>query len=377
MAQRDFYEVLGVSRTATLAEIKAAYRKLALQYHPDRNPDNKEAEEKFKEAAAAYEVLSDEEKRRSYDQFGHATSGMGGGQGPNMNMDDIFDIFNQMFGEGGGGAGTTKRRKKATGPAPRRGSDLQQDLAITLKESYTGATKQIKIYHYISCATCEGKGAQKGTSYTMCTKCKGSGQLAYSQGFFTFAQPCNTCEGEGFIIQSPCSTCKGRSRVQTYEVITFTLPAGVYDGSELRLAHKGDAGVYGGETGDLILRVSVTNDKRFQRVGDDLVAQLVLSYPQLVFGCHIEVTLIDDTKETIKVPKGCQVGERIRISGKGFPKLKTSARGDFVIVTQCSIPKQLSAESKEHLKSYAASIGEETPPQDQGIVGFFKKFLGS
>jgi molecular chaperone DnaJ len=280
-----------------------------------------------------------------------------------------------MFGESD--SGTSKRRKKAAGPTPRRGSDLQQDLALTLKEAYTGATKQIKIYRYVTCATCEGKGAQKGTSYTTCSKCKGSGQVAYSQGFFTFAQPCKSCEGEGFIVQSPCAACKGRSRVQTYDTITFTLPAGVYEGSELRLPHKGDAGVYGGETGDLILRVAVMPDKRFQRVGDDLVAQLVLSYPQLVFGCHVEVTLIDDTKETIKVPKGCQVGERIRIAGKGFPKLKGSARGDFVAVTQCSIPKQLSAESKEQLKVYAESMGEEAPSQDHGIVGFFKKFIGS
>jgi len=373
MAQRDFYEILGVPRTATVAEIKAAYRKLALQYHPDRNPGNKEAEEKFKEAAGAYEVLSDTEKRRAYDQYGHAATGMGGDHHTNMNMDDIFDIFSQMFGEGSSG---TKRRKKATGPVPRRGSDLQQQLTITLKESYTGATKQIQIYRYVSCATCEGKGTQKGTSYTTCTKCKGSGQIAYNQGFFTFAQQCDACDGEGFMVKSPCPTCKGRSRVQTYDTTTFTLPPGVYEGSELRLAQKGDAGTFGGETGDLILRISIAPDKRFQRVGDDLVAQLVLSYPQLVFGCHVEVTLIDDSRETIKVPKGCPVGERIRVSGKGFPKLRSSSRGDFVVVTQCSVPKQLSAESKEHLKAYATSLGEETPEQDHGIVGFFKKFLG-
>lgn len=374
MSKRDFYDVLGVARTASADEIKAAYRKLALKYHPDRNPGNKEAEEKFKEAAEAYEVLSDEKKRKSYDQFGHAgmgNQGFGGQHG--MNMDDIFehfgDIFGDMFGD------QRRGRKKATGPEPRRGHDLHKDISISLKDSYTGTKQEIAYYHFEQCDTCKGKGTKAGTKPATCATCKGSGQIHFSQGFFMYAQACSTCNGQGFTIPSPCPSCNGQTRKQVYDKFNVTIPAGIFDGAELRIAGKGDAGIFGGQSGDLFLRVSVMPDKNFKRVEDDLICTVILTYPQLVLGSQIEIENIDATKETIKISKGCPVGERIIVPGKGFPKLRGSGRGSLVVVTNCDIPKKLSEKAKEHLTEYSHEIGTTTQG-NSGIAGFFKKFLG-
>lgn len=376
MAKRDFYEVLGVPRSASLEEIKAAYRKLALKYHPDRNPGNKEAEEKFKEAAEAYEVLSEAQKRKAYDQFGHAgmAGAAGGPHGPGgMNMDDIFanfgDIFGDIFGE------QRRTRKKATGPEPRRGHDLHKDISITLKESYTGTKQEVSYYHFEICDTCKGKGTKPGTKPQACAACKGTGQMHYSQGFFMYSQPCPTCGGQGFTIPSPCPACNGQSRKQVYDKFNVTIPAGIFDGAELRIAGKGDAGVFGGSSGDLFLKVTVTPDAHFKRVGDDLTCTVILTYPQLVFGSQVEIQNIDGTKETIKVSKGCPVGERIIIAGKGFPKLRGSGRGNLVMITNCDVPKKLSEKAKELLAEYSKEIGTSTQG-NSGIAGFFKKFLG-
>lgn len=384
MAKRDYYEVLGVAKSADLKDIKAAYRKLALQYHPDRNPNNKQAEEKFKEASEAYEVLSDETKRRQYDQFGHAgaESGFGGfggfGQGQDVNMENIFDIFGDIFGGGaqtGGGGG--RKRTKRTEPTPRRGHDLTKDLAITLKEAFTGTSKEITYYHFVSCTDCNGKGAKKGTSYTECAQCKGAGQVSYRQGFFSFNQACPECHGEGVIISQPCPGCKGQSRVQKYETFTLNIPQGIYDEAELRVAGKGDAGVYGGPAGDLFIKIKVMPDKAFKRVQDDLEVTLLLTYPQLVFGSQVEISSIDGSKETIKVPKGCPVGERIVMKDKGFAKIKGKGRGNLVIITQCDIPKTLSSDAQKKLTEYSELIGSSVGDNKDGwIAGFFKKFLG-
>lgn len=377
MAQRDYYDILGVSKGASADEIKAAYRKLALKYHPDRNPDNKDAEEKFKEAAGAYEVLSDSEKRKAYDQFGHTGPQMGGAGGPHgmhMNMEDIFDIFGDMFG---GGGGTSGRRKKASGPTKHRGHHLAKDVTISLKESFTGTSQQISVYRYVPCETCSGKGTLKEGGFTACSHCDGAGQMTYQHGIFTYAQPCSYCHGEGFTLTEPCKTCKGQSRVQTYDSFSFNIPAGIYDGAELRIAKKGDAGTYGGAPGDLIIRIVVTPDKQFKRVDDDLVTTLILTYPQLVFGCQVEITSLNDSKETIKIPRGCRVGEKIIVPGKGFPHIKSRGAGNLVIITQCSVPKQLSGEAHDLLKKYAEVTGNTSESdRNGGIVGFFKKFLG-
>lgn len=267
MNRKDYYEILGVAKSATTDEIKAAYRKLALKYHPDRNPGNKEAEDKFKEAAQAYEVLSDVEKRKRYDQFGpEGVSGMGAGPG-GMSMDDIFESFGDIFGAMFGGGGKRKARK--TGPEPVRGHDLHKELDITLKEAFLGTKKDVSYYHFFTCDVCKGKGTKAGTKAQTCPTCQGMGQVHYQQGFFMYAQTCSACQGQGYIIPSPCPGCNGLSRVQKYDKFSINIPAGVFDQAELRIAEKGDAGVYGGPSGDLFIKIRVLPDQRFKRVEDD------------------------------------------------------------------------------------------------------------
>lgn len=379
---KDYYQTLGVDRSATKEEIKAAYRKLAMKYHPDRNPDNKQAEEKFKEAAAAYEVLSDDTKRQQYDQYGHAQyeqmGSHGGGHHGDMNMDDIFgnfgDIFENIFG---GQAGGGKRKKsRATGPQPGRGHDLYKEVDLSLKDAFTGTKETVSFYHFLPCESCNHKGMAAGTSATVCTTCRGSGQVEFRQGFFAYAQPCTKCSGQGYIIPSPCTICRGQSRVQKYEKFSVTIPTGIHDGAELRLSGKGDAGVYGGPSGDLFLKIKIMPDKKFSRQENDLVCSLMLSYPQLVLGAQMEIESIDGTKELVKIPKGCQVGERIVIPGKGFTNIRNKIRGNLVIVTQCYVPKKISTAAKDALSTYAQEVGNEVGDGNGSILGFFKKFLG-
>jgi molecular chaperone DnaJ len=376
--KKDYYDILGVSKTASLDEIKKAYKKLALKYHPDRNPGNKEAEEKFKEAAEAYSVVSDTEKRARYDQFGHAgTNGSGGFNANNVNMDDIFEGFGDIFGSiFGGAAGGGRRRKGPAQPSAKQGHDLQQQITITLKESYEGTKKDINYYHFVNCTVCDGKGAAAGTSYTTCPTCKGAGQQEYRQGFFAFSQTCNSCGGEGFKIQSPCTTCKGQTRIQKYETISVTIPKGIFQGADLRLAGKGDAGIFGGPAGDLFLRVGITADKTFRRTEDNLECTVILSYPELVFGAQIEVEHIDGTKHLIKVPKGSAVGSTIVVSGKGFTPVRGRGNGDWIITTQCHIPKKLSTQAHDALKKYAEVQTNDIRNSDGFLTGLFKKFLG-
>lgn len=380
MSKKDYYEVLGISKTASQEEIKAAYRKLALKYHPDRNPDNKEAEENFKEAAQAYEVLSDANKRSQYDQFGHAGGDYfgGGGHAGGPSMDDIFtnfsDIFETMFGGAGPRGGG--RRRTAAEPQPQQGHDRHQVLEITLRESFEGCKKDVGYYRLFACEECEGKGMKKGTSYSTCEICKGHGQVQFRQGFFVYAQACEKCSGNGYIITDPCGVCHGTSRKQKYDQFTVTIPKGIADGMELRIAGKGDAGIFGGRAGDLFIKIKVREDKQFKRVGNDLECTVRLTYPQLVFGSQLEIENIDGTKETIKIPKGCPVGERIIIAGKGFTNLRGKGFGNLVVTTQCVIPKRLSQEAKDALNDYSQKVGHETGDEPGAIRSFFKKFLG-
>jgi molecular chaperone DnaJ len=379
MENKDYYGILGVTKTASQDEIKAAYRKLALKYHPDRNPDNKEAENKFKEAAQAYEVLSDEQKRKRYDQFGAAgvegMGGMGGGQyGPHdMNMDDIFSAFGDIFGDMFGGQRQQGRKK--SGPTPQRGHDLAKEVHITLKDSFIGSKQEVGYQRFVPCATCKGAGAKPGTKIETCKACNGQGQLHFTKGFFMYTQACDSCKGLGYKIASPCTTCSGASRVREYEKFSVTIPAGIYDGAELRIKDKGDAGVYGGSMGDLFIKVHVMSDKKFKRVGDDLECSIMLTYPQLVLGGQVEIESIDGSKVTIKIPKGCPVNEHIIVPGKGFPQIRGNTKGNLVVITQCIVPKKLSTEAKKALNEYAQATGSETTEHENSITGFFKRFV--
>ena len=377
MSKKDYYEILSIPKTASQDEIKSAYRKMALKYHPDRNPDNKEAEEKFKEAAQAYEVLSDAQKRKKYDQFGHSgVEGMGAGPGSpgGMDMDDIFSAFGDIFGDIFGGG--FKQSKAKSGPVPKRGHDLHKSITITLKEAFTGIKQEVKYYRFFKCETCKGKGTQKGTSAKRCKECQGSGQITTRQGFFMYSRTCSSCGGEGYIIPSPCPTCSGQSRTQKYDKFTVNIPKGIFDGAELRITEKGDAGIYGGSAGDLFLQINIIPDKKFKRVEDDIQVSVMLTYPQLTFGSQLEIENIDGSKVSIKIPKGCPVGKEIIIAGKGFQRLRGKGRGNLVVVTQCHIPKKLSPEAKVKLEEYAKIIGDKPEDSSSTIAAFFKKFLG-
>lgn len=379
-SKKNFYDILGVAKTASQDEIKSAYRKLAMKYHPDRNAGNKEAEEKFKEISEAYQVLSDDQKRKQYDTYGSTDfGGFGAGQGGQggAGFEDIFgsdinDIFESMFG---GGAARGRKKRKPAGPQPQRGHDRHVGVKITLKEAFEGTKTEVSYYRLFECEGCHGKGIKEGTSFETCKTCHGAGQVQFTQGFFSFSQACPTCGGEGYTIPSPCSVCGGQSRKQKLEKLTVTIPKGIFNEAELRIAAKGDAGVYGGPTGDLFVRVEVMPDKNFKRVSDDLECVVMVTYPQLVFGCQLEINSIDGSKHTIKVPKACPVGQRIVVADKGFVNVRTKKIGNLVVITQCDIPSKLSNESKELLKQYSESIGTTTSSEG-GITGFFKKFLG-
>ncbi len=370
MSKKDYYDILGVSRSASQDEIKKNYRKLAMKYHPDKNPDNAEAEAKFKEAAEAYEVLSDPQKRQKYDQHGH--EGLHAGADYHTNMSDIFESFGDIFGNIFGQQG--RQRGQASIAQP--GHDLSQQITISLEESYLGVNKEIKLYHYQQCETCSGSGCKGNSKPSVCTDCRGQGSVHMQRGFFTYAQQCTPCQGRGFTITNPCSTCKGQSRVSVHTTFKPNIPAGIYHGAEIRYSNRGDAGTFGGPAGNLYLTILIAPDKNFSRRDNDLITTLNLTYPQLVLGCQIEITLIDGSKETLKIPRGCPVGKELKIIGKGFPSLKgTKTRGNCTVITQCEIPSKLSASAKESLLDYAQKLDDQQK-SSSGIYGFFKKFLG-
>jgi molecular chaperone DnaJ len=378
MNKTDYYKVLGVDKSASTDEIKTAYRKLAMKYHPDRNPDNKAAEDKFKEATEAYEVLGDTQKRSQYDQFGHIDmNGMGGGPSGagmgGMSMDDIFENFGDIFGSMFGGGASKSRRKK--GPQPQAGLSLTKEIEISLKDAFLGTKHEIAYHHFFVCDGCSGSGARAGTGSQMCSSCNGSGEVHYKQGFFMYAQQCGACGGHGFTIPQPCATCHGQSRIQRYDKFTVNIPQGIHNGAELRVSDKGDAGIYGGRTGDLFLQIRIKEDKVFKRDGDDLLCHVILTYPQLVLGCQVDIENIDGTKHAIKIPKGCPVGEKIIVNGEGFHKLRGKSRGNLNIITQCYIPTKLPAEAKKKLQEYSDLVGTQTSSEGF-ITGLFKKFLG-
>lgn len=357
---KDYYEILGVSRNATDEEIKKAYRRLAMKYHPDRNPGNKEAEEKFKEINEAYEVLSDPEKRRMYDQFGHQAFGPGGfsysNQGFDFDINDIFgespfeDIFSSFFG-----SSFTRRDRGRSRRS--RGTDIRADITVDLTDIISDKNVTIKVRRNEVCYACNGTGSRKGSSPTTCPTCGGKGQIRNSQGFFTITTTCPRCHGSGTIISDPCPVCGGESVIEKESTLTVKIPGGIEDGTRLRIHSEGDAGKFGGERGDLYVVVHVRNNTPFERRGSDLYGKLKISFPRAVFGGIVEVDTINGKKK-VNIPPGVQTGHQIRIRGEGLPDIRTKVRGDIFYEVQIDVPKNPSIKEREILKQYASIIGE-------------------
>ncbi len=363
--ERDYYEILGVSRDADGDVLKKAYRRLAMQFHPDKNPGNKEAEEKFKEAAVAYEVLSDREKRSRYDRFGHAgVNGMGAGGPHFQDVGDIFNAFGDIFGDFFAGP-----RGRRGGTRARRGADLRYLLEIELKEVLTGAEKPIQFRCEDSCGTCKGSGAEPGTSTETCPTCGGSGQVVRTQGFFSMATTCPKCSGSGQIIPKPCKTCKGRGRVEAERKLMVHVPAGVDTGTQLRLTGEGEGGERGGPNGDLYVEIRVADHPIFEREGEHLLAKLEISYLQAMLGSEMKVDTLTG-QEVIHVPKGSQYGDRIRLAGRGLPSLRGHRIGDLFFELHIVFPTKLSKDEEKLLRQIAESKGESVESQKAGFFGF-------
>jgi len=349
MNNTDYYELLGVNRDSNTNEIKKAYRKLAMQYHPDKNPGDKNAEERFKEISEAYAVLSDPQKRHQYDQFGKAgMRGAGGFGGFEGGFVDPFDIFREVFGGGFGdifGMGGSSRRRSVS----KKGADLQIRLKLTLEEIHSGVKKKIKIKKYISCETCKGTGASPGTSFVTCQSCQGRGEVAYRQGFFTVTQTCQTCSGEGKIVEKPCSTCNGAGRTRGESTIDVEIPAGVAEGQYLTLRNAGNVGPNGGPNGDVIVVIEESPHEYFERHGDDIVYNLQVGFTQVALGEEIEVPTLNG-KARINIAAGTQSGKILRMRGKGLPHLNSYGSGDQLIRVFVWTPTKLNAKSKEMLK---------------------------
>ena len=353
--KRDYYEVLGVQRTCTEVELKSSYRKLAMQYHPDRNPGNAEAEEKFKEASEAYSVLSDANKRATYDRFGHAaTNGAGFGGFESVDINDIFgDLFGDLFGASGRGG----RRTRA-----QRGNDLREDLTLTFEEAVFGVKKQVKIRRFEACETCDGKGVAPGKSATVCAGCQGRGQVRFQQGFFSVARTCPQCQGAGQIITDPCTKCKGEGRLLHERTLDVQVPAGVEDGTRIRYSDQGEAGANGGPPGDFYMVLHVKEHAFFEREGNDLYCAIPVSFPQLALGTEIQVpTMYGDHK--LKIPDGTQPGTRFRIRHKGVPVLNSSQKGDLYVEVRAQTPQKLNKRQRELLQELDALTSIENKPQ--------------
>ena len=360
MQKRDYYEVLGVSKGAGASEIKKAYRQLALKYHPDKNPGDQRSEELFKEAAEAYDVLSDDERRQLYDRFGHAgVSGQGGSGFTDIN--DIFSSFGSIF-EDFFGFSTSGRG------GARRGPDLRYNLRLDFEDAVFGVEKEIEFEKEARCGACSGSGCAPGSSPETCSTCGGHGQVRRNQGFFSVATACPTCHGEGTIIKNPCKTCRGRATVSEKKTVSVKIPPGVDSGVRLRVSGEGGSGTGGGPSGDLYVFLEVREDERFIRDGDDLIMQQPLGIAQAALGCKIQVKTLDGAEE-IQIPPGSQFGNRITIPQKGVPRLRGGGRGDLYVELQVIVPKKLSGEQKQLLKKFAEISNEEV---DSGKSGLFK-----
>ncbi|HEX7708662.1 MAG TPA: molecular chaperone DnaJ [Thermoanaerobaculia bacterium] len=365
--KRDYYEVLGVARTATVDDIKKAYRKLAVKYHPDKNPGDSEAEERFKEAAEAYGVLSDEEKRARFDRYGHqGVSGMGGFD-PNQ-FADFGDILGDLFGFGDFFGNRGRRGSRAA-----RGNDLRYDLQIDFMDAVFGKDVSLQIPRIIACGTCSGSGARPGTEPVTCTGCAGRGQIRYSQGFFAVARTCPQCNGAGKMIKDPCTTCGGAGRIREEKKISVKIPAGVDEGSRLRVAGEGESGFNGGPSGDLYVFISVEDHPKFTRRDYDIHCEHAISYTQAALGSDVETDTIDG-KESLKIPSGTQPNQVFRIRGKGVAFVDGSGRGDHYVHVAVRIPRSLDEQQRELLEQLAGLEGENLP-EEKGVFDKVKEFF--
>ena len=368
MSKRDYYEVLGVKKSSSKDEIKKAYRKLALKYHPDKNKGDKGAEEKFKEGSEAYHVLSDDKRRENYDQFGHAAF-QGGGQGGFGNFDfssSFSDIFEDVFGDFGfGGSGQSRRGRRNN-----RGNDLRYDITIDLNDAFNGKEEKINYTTYKKCKTCSGSGAKPGSKPSACNYCGGQGKVRSSQGFFTIQQTCPECSGEGEKISNPCNNCSGAGKTQSNESVSVKIPKGVDDGTRIRIAGKGEAGTKGGSYGDLYLFISVKPHEIFKRSEENLFYELPITFTDAALGANVEVPSIDGGKTKIKIPSGTQSGKQLRLRGKGMPVLKRNLFGDLYIRVITEIPTSLTKRQKELLAEFKNLEDNKSNPL---IKSFFDK----
>ncbi len=367
----DYYELLQVDRTATDSEIKTSYRKLAMQYHPDRNPNNPEAEEMFKACSEAYSVLSDADKRAAYDRYGHAafTGGAGAAGNPFQGQGDLSDIFGDLFGEmfnmGGSGGRRASRQQ--------RGRDLKFDMRLEFEEAVFGVEREITIRRSEACDTCKGTGSENGKQPETCQQCGGRGQIRSQQGFFSVARTCPVCSGTGSVIRTPCTTCRGDSRVTREHKILVKVPAGVEQDTRIRYSGEGEAGRFNGPAGDLYVVLDVKPHKFFERDGDDLHCVLPISFPQAALGTELELETLDGT-ETIKVPEGTQSGKEIKLRGKGVPHLNSHGKGDLIVELRVQTPK-LNKQQKELMKQLAETITVENTPHARGLFSKVKEMF--
>lgn len=370
MAKRDYYEVLGVPKDAGKDDIKRAYRKLAVQYHPDRNPGDKKAEEHFKEATEAYEVLADEKKRQAYDQFGFAgVEGMGGGPGGAQDFSTVFRDFEDIFGDFSGifdsffGGGRRTRGSRDAGQA-RRGADLRYDLEVSFKDAIFGSKVELSYSRNATCDRCKGTGAESGSGKKTCPTCGGAGQVRQKQGFFSIASTCPTCRGEGYVVEDPCRQCSGAGLIKKRQTLSVKIPAGIATGKRINIHGQGDAGPNGGPAGDLFVVIHVQAHEYFERDGDDIHCVIPISFTQAALGADIMVPTLEDKRVKVKIPAGTQNGKILRLRGEGVPLLHSPGRrGDMYIRVHVVIPEKLSGKARSLLKELSEMEGEDDSPQ--------------